>query len=76
MFMRLMSIDGHRRLINLNHVVYASPNAENHNVTDLALANGETVHVQAEYEIVATQLTGFKPKGDERDWEPGDAADG
>ena len=75
MFMRLMSIDGHKRLINLRHVVYASPSAENHNVTDLSLVNGETVHVQAEYETVAKQLTGIREEKYERDWEADAAED-
>lgn len=71
MFMRLMSIEGHKRLVNLSHVVYASPNLENHNVTELALINGETVHVQAEYETVAKQLTGFEEN--EKDWSDGNS---
>ncbi len=75
MFMRMISIDGHKRLINMRHVVYASPNADNHNVTDLALVNGETVHVQAEYETVASQLSGFNDREYEQDWKPGGRAD-
>lgn len=70
MFMRLMSIDGQKRLVNLNHVVYASPNSENRNVTELALVNGETIHVQAEYETVAKQLTGIQEKEYDMDWNP------
>ncbi len=74
MFMRLMSIEGHKRLINLYHVVYVSPHAENHNVTEVALVNGETIHVQADYETVAKQLTGFEERQYEKDWKPGESA--
>ena len=75
MFMRLMSVDGHKRLINLSHAVYASPNPENRNVMELALVNGETIHVQTEYETAAKQLSGIREEKYDSHWQSDGAQD-